>query len=212
VEAEQYAGHQQQPIVDFIAALSYIAASMIYDYAVTLKNNSRYADRFSLLLLFISIVIFMREQVINPYQVKIAWAAGSLIILAILGYNQYLLRKDHTRNVNYSRALLIAGIVWLTMPYLRWLCIPFILMALFERYAKLPVEIGFTNDVIVFNTLFRRRYPWSAFNNIVLKDDLLTLDFKDNRLMQRETVDEDGDAGEDEFNDYCQEQLARVHA
>ena len=80
-------------------------------------------------------------------------------------------------------------------------------MGLFERQAKFPLEIGFSEDSIVINTLFRRRYRWTDFNNIVLKDDLLTLDFKNNRLLQRETIDEEGDAEEDEFNDYCREQL-----
>ena len=41
----------------------------------------------------------------------------------------------------------------------------------------------------------------ATFNNVVLKDDLLTLDFKSNKLLQRETIDEEGDAEEDEFND-----------
>ena len=186
---------------------------MIYDYAVTLKNNNtRHVDRLSLLLLFISIVLFMREEMNTHYEVKIAWSVATFAIICIVGYNQYILRKDHKREVNYSRALLIAGFAWLSMPYLRWLAIPFVLMALFERHAKLPVEIGFTNDGIVFNTLFRRRYPWSDFNNIVLKDDLLTLDFKNNRLLQRETVDEDGDADEEEFNAYCRQRLAKEHS
>ena len=93
------------------------------------------------------------------------------------------------------------------MPYLNWLFIPFALMGLFERQAKMPLEVGFTDSEIVINTLIRRRYKWNDFNNIVLKDDLLTLDFKTNRLLQRETVDEEGDAEEDEFNVYCREQL-----
>jgi hypothetical protein len=186
---------------------------MIYDYAVTLKNNNaRYTDRFSLLLLLISVALFIREQFNTPHTLQISYIAGSFIIAGIVLYNQYRQRQERGRNVYYSRALLAAGVVWLTMPYMTWLIIPFCLLSLFERQAKMPLEIGFTDKVIVFNTLFRRRYKWIDFNNIVLKDDLLTLDFKNNRLLQRETVDEDGDAGEDEFNDYCRERLAKAHA
>ena len=48
------------------------------------------------------------------------------------------------------------------------------------------------------------------FNNVVLKDGLLTLDFKSNRLMQREVADDDDedDADEEEFNAYCRSRLA----
>jgi hypothetical protein len=38
---------------------------------------------------------------------------------------------------------------------------------------------------------------------------LLTLDFKNNRILQKEVVDdEEEDADEDEFNTYCRERLA----
>jgi hypothetical protein len=45
----------------------------------------------------------------------------------------------------------------------------------------------------------------------VLRDGLLTLDFTNNRILQREVEDdEDDDADEDEFNDYCRKQLAKA--
>jgi hypothetical protein len=106
--------------------------------------------------------------------------------------------------------LFIAAIAWVTMPYLSWLFLPFALMGLFEKQAKFPLEVGFSDTRIIINTLIRRKYNWSDFNNIILKDDLLTMDFKTNRLLQRETIDEEGDAEEDEFNDYCSQQLAKT--
>jgi hypothetical protein len=44
-------------------------------------------------------------------------------------------------------------------------------------------------------------------NNVMLKDGMLTLDFKNNKLLQKETIDEDGDADEDEFNAWCRERF-----
>ncbi|MEO5684572.1 MAG: hypothetical protein ABIQ88_18165 [Chitinophagaceae bacterium] len=181
---------------------------MVYQYVVTLKNTSRrYIDTFSLLLLVISALLFLREQYFSP-NIKIPYLFGGLAIAAIAGWNFYLHRKKG-KPVSYSSALFIAAIAWVTMPYLAWLFLPFALMGLFERQAKMPLEVGFTDTEIAINTLIRRRYKWTDFNNIVLKDDLLTLDFKTNRLLQRETIDEEGDAEEDEFNVYCREQLGR---
>ncbi|HSC40123.1 MAG TPA: hypothetical protein VLD19_19700, partial [Chitinophagaceae bacterium] len=136
----------------------------------------------------------------------------------------FLLQKKHPGLVVYYRiALYIAAFGTLFsavsspapethLPIQAWLSIPLFLLGLFERQAKMPLEIGFTNDVVVINTLFRRYYRWTDFNNIILKDDILTLDFKNNRLLQRETVDEDGEAGEDEFNNYCRERLSKAHS
>jgi hypothetical protein len=85
--------------------------------------------------------------------------------------------------------------------------------AFLEYQTKRPLEIGFDYDRIVINTLIRQRHDWSAFNNIVLKDGLLTLDFKNNRLMQKEIADDEDedDADEEEFNTWCREQLARAY-
>ena len=179
---------------------------MVYQYVVTLKNTSRkYIDRFSLLLLSISVLLFLREQYLSP-NIKIPYLFGGLAVAIITGWNFYQQRKTG-KTVYYSSALFIAAIGWVTMPYLSWLFLPFALLGLFERQAKHPLEVGFTDSEIAINTLIRRRYKWTDFNNVVLKDDLLTLDFKSNRLLQRETIDEEGDAEEDEFNVYCQERL-----
>ena len=104
--------------------------------------------------------------------------------------------------------LLIAGITWFAMPYAPWIGILLLLLALLERPAKLPMEIGFNDDRIVFNTLVRRKLQWEDLSNVKLRDGILTIDFKDNRLFQKETIDEDGDADEDEFNQYCASRLA----
>ena len=182
---------------------------MVYQYVVTLKNtSSRYINTFSLLLLTISVLLFAREQYFSP-NIKIPFLFGSIGIAAIATWNSYQQRKTG-KIVYYNGALFIAAIAWVTMPYLNWLFIPFALMGLFERQAKLPLEVGFTNTEIAINTLIRRKYKWSDFNNIILKDDLLTLDFTNNRLLQRETIDEEGDAEEDEFNVYCREQLRKA--
>lgn len=184
---------------------------MVYQYVVTLKNTSRrFVDTFSLLLLTISVLLFAREQYFSA-NIKIPYLFGSISIIAIAARNRYQ-QKKMGKPVYYNSALFIAAIGWVTMPYLNWLFLPFALMGLFERQSKLPLDIGFSDTQIVINTLIRRKYQWTDFNNIILKDDLLTLDFKNNRLLQRETIEEEGDAEEDEFNVYCREQLRKRDA
>jgi hypothetical protein len=71
-------------------------------------------------------------------------------------------------------------------------------------------EIGFAKTHIIFNGLWNRKHDWAEISNIVLKDGILTIDFKNNRLFQKETDDlddDDYDGEEDEFNEFCQEQL-----
>ena len=184
---------------------------MIYQYVVVLKNqNTKYINILGFLLALLSTVFFVKE-LLQPGQTGFVYLVGVLFIIGVLIWNVY-----HSvykgKKVYYSRALLIAALVWMKMPYYQWLTFVFIILALLEYQAKFAVEIGFSDNEIKFNTLFKKRYQWSDFSNIVLKDGLLTLDFANNKIFQREIDDDDDDddADEKEFNDYCQRQLAKA--
>jgi len=184
---------------------------MIYQYVVTLKNTrGRYLDRISLWLLFISVAVFIRIQFVFSDRAKYIPLGCAIVIAGVVAYAWFLRRRYPGRTVYYSHTLFLAAIGW--VPIYGWFLVPLVAMALLERQAKRPLEIGFSDKMVVINSLFRRKYHWTDFNNVVLKDDLLTLDFKNNRLLQRETIDEEGDAEEDEFNDYCRERLASAHS
>jgi len=52
-----------------------------------------------------------------------------------------------------------------------------------------------------------RIVEWSELTNVIKKFDLLTFDFKNNNLLQVQVVNTDH-INEDEFNQFCQQQLA----
>lgn len=64
-------------------------------------------------------------------------------------------------------------------------------------------ETGIASKSIFVNT----KYLWNEFNNVVIKDGLLTFDFKNNRVKYiaiEEVLDEI------KFNEYCRKQLAEI--
>jgi hypothetical protein len=180
---------------------------MRYPYVVILKKDSeRTIDFISILLCLFSVLNFLNVQIgANHFQVFFSSFAAVVLIGTVL--NIVLARKG--RQVRYRYWLLIAGLGWLGMPFLPWLGALFFLQSFLEYQVKRPLEIGFSGDRVVVNTLFKRSYDWTAFNNVVLKDGLLTLDFKNNRLLQKEVLEDDDedDADEEEFNDYCRNRL-----
>jgi amino acid transporter len=181
---------------------------MRYQYVVILKRDSgRTIDRFSLLLCLFSGLCFLFEQSrIGNFNYFITWMA--ILLLAGTLLNLRLARKK--KQPRYRILLLIAAVGWLAMPVMPWLGALFFLLAFLEYQARHPLEIGFSPDRIVLNTLVRRKFGWSAFNNVMLKDGLLTLDFKSNRLLQKVVDDdEEGEADEDEFNAYCRDMLKK---
>jgi hypothetical protein len=183
---------------------------MVYQYVIVLKNmQNRYINWIGLLLSLFSVACFAREMLISS-KIHLAYLLGLVFVVGVVVYN--VVQSWRGRKVHYSRALLIAALVWMKMPYLQWLAFAFIILALLEYQAKYAVEIGFSDNEVVINTVFKKRYRWDQFNNIVLKDNLLTLDFTNNRILQREIEDDDeeGEADEDEFNAYCRERLSHA--
>jgi len=178
---------------------------MHYDYVVTLKReNAHKTDLISLLLLIFSLLAFSFVQIRNGLNLLLC--LGIAIVLSGLLANLRSARKKKEMRFRYW--LFATGICWIGMPYLQWLIIPFFAMAMMEAQAKYPLEIGFYSEGVVLNSLFNKKFPWSSLQSVILKDGLLTLDFINNKLIQKEVLDDDDpDAREDEFNDYCRSKL-----
>jgi hypothetical protein len=178
---------------------------MHYDYVVTLRReNANRTDLVSSLLLIFSLLSFIFAQLRGGFDLFLC--AGLVVIVCGLMINLRYARIKKQMKFRYW--LFATGICWIGMPFLQWMIIPFFILGLLEAQAKYPLEIGFYSEGIVLNSLFGKRFPWSSLQSVMLKDGLLTLDFIDNKLIQKEVLDDDDpDAPEDEFNDYCRSKL-----
>ena len=174
-----------------------------------LKNeSSRYVNVFGFLLTVGSAILFAREMIFRN-QVVLPYLAGIIFIVGLLIWNAYLYYNTD-KEIYYSKALLIAGLVWTKMPYFEWLVIVFAFLALLEYQAKRPVEVGFAEDHIVLNRLFKKKIGWSEIDNVVLRDGWLTVDFKNNRLLQREIDTGESEASDEEFNEWVRKRQMAV--
>ena len=185
---------------------------MRYQYVVILKKDSeRATDLLSILLCLFSAFSFLRSAMDTFNSASAQTLFLCLIAVALLAgiiFNIVVHRKG--KQVRFRYFLLLAAIGWIGMTTMPWIAAFFFLLAFLEFQSKRPLEIGFDRDRVVINSLIKRRYAWADFNNVVLKDGLLTLDFRNNKLLQKEVADDEDedDADEEEFNMYCQERLA----
>ncbi len=65
-------------------------------------------------------------------------------------------------------------------------------------------SIYFNSYVIEHKTRPYRRFKWSDLSNVVLKDNIITLDFKNNKLIQGEI---NTSVDENIFNAFVKDQL-----
>ncbi len=179
---------------------------MVYDYLITLKKpDYKIVDLISQLLYLAALgtFIFFASKVQGS---AIFYWVASMLLIAIYIFLQF--KFSRREKVYYTPGLAIAAQTFIAGPYTNLLLASLYLISLFiERELKFEKEVGFTQNEIVFNTLLKKQYEWTDFNNIMIKDGLLTLDFKDNRLMQKEI---DGDISpeiEIEFNEFCHIQI-----
>lgn len=186
-----------------------MAENSNYPYIIVLRNeSSRYVNVFGFLLTVGSAVLFAREMVIRE-QVILPYLAGIIFIAGLLVWNAFLYYRTD-KEIYYSKALLIAGLVWTKMPYFEWLVIVFAFLALLEYQAKRPAEIGFADDHIMINRLFKKRISWDEIDNVVLRDGWLTLDFKNNKLLQKEIDTGESEASDEEFNSWVKKRQPAI--
>jgi hypothetical protein len=180
----------------------------VQQYIVTLKRTGeRTIDGLSLILCLVSAMAFSFVQ-FKSGQLNYFLFSATAVLLGGSLVNAWRMRKGSER-VRFRMWLFVCGISWIFMPLFPWLSLGFFVLAILESQVKHPLELGFSGEGVVINRMIKKSYPWSAFSHILLRDGMLTLDFKDNRIFQREVLDEeDPDADEDEFNQYCRERLS----
>lgn len=181
---------------------------MKYPYVVILKKTGQRAtDVGSVLLCVLSIFSFAFVAIRNR-----DWLLGAIALIMLAGLVAAFLlsRRTGSGKLRFRYLLLLAAMGWMFFTPAPWVGFFFLLLTFLEYQTKRPLEIGFDYNRVVINALIKREFEWSAFSNVILKDGLLTLDFKSNRLIQREVAedDEDEDADEEEFNDWCRQRLA----
>ena len=71
--------------------------------------------------------------------------------------------------------------------------------------SKRKLKVSFA-DQIIYPSIPVRIIQWNELNNVILKDGLLTIDFKNNKIIQQ-LIKHSNQINEKEFNDFCKEQL-----
>lgn len=181
----------------------------LFQYVLIIKKKEKAAhiDAVSISLCFISWVFFIFYCYLHQQYLNILFPASFLVPVLVI--RSVMMRKKN-QLFTYRHPLFISGVLWLLVPGMRWIALFFILFILFDHQSRQRLEIGISDKRIVINTFFPKKYSWNAFSNVMLKDNLLTLDFTDNRILQREIQPAAGDVDEAAFNAFCREQLERI--
>ncbi|MBS1745165.1 MAG: hypothetical protein JST21_03230 [Bacteroidetes bacterium] len=184
-----------------------------YDYIVTLKHpNYKIYNLISVLTCMITLAAEAYGIVQTPFATYY-WVNILMMVYIIYNFTALLTgRSDGESVISFKWSLYAAAFLWLMYPlHIPVIGIFFIVAALLERQIKFPQEIGFSNDGITFNTFPFKHYNWDDVRNVVLKDDIITIDFTNNKIIQREIEPAELTEEENEFNEFCNRQLNNLH-
>ncbi len=185
-----------------------------YDYIIVLKKpNFKVIDWISQLMLLLSVASFFfvafmcLSQKSTVLPVSSSWLLLFFCSL-IIGWWAFCFGQVKRELIPYYRfALMFAAWGWFVVPGGKLVAIIYIVACFLEKPVKVPPEAAFDAEEISFNSFPRKIYLWKDVNNVVLKDGLLTIDLKNNTLIQKQVNDVVSPEIEQEFNGFCKEQL-----
>jgi hypothetical protein len=187
-----------------------------FTFTIRDKKFDGYKKLASFLFIINAILFIAWAQASQGNARRLIFFATSGILIFYAVYNWlYKPRKERSYIIIY----LLIAVIWITeTPY--WYAGPFFLLMMFlQNRMESDLVIAITPLHILIAGFIPKKYDWKLFNNIVLKDGLLTLDFMSDRVVQ---VEPDWQVGNDtkvaannyerfeaDFNEFCKVQLKK---
>lgn len=132
------------------------------------------------------------------------YVMGLIVVVTLMGYP--LARKMVFRS-KFTYAFAAICITWFMVTQYWFALATFVLLVL-QYISNQKLALLFYNDRVVAPGILEKTISWSSFSNVILKDGLLTLDYKNNRISQYMVEDSNELPDERDFNEFCRQQLA----
>ena len=179
-------------------------------FELLLKNEKlKQYNQIAFFIILINLLTFLFITIIvTNSEIRItAIIAASLLLLALIIESIFKgIRKNEDSPYKFIAENIIA-LTWLQIGYW-WLGAIFFIIGLLYFESKSKHIVSVLKKEIIYPSFPKKKIQWAELNNIMLKDGLLTIDFKNNKLIQQ-MIDENSSINQQEFNDFCKQQLKK---
>ncbi len=186
-------------------------------FELVLKNEKqKFYDRFAILIMMLNgcgltaAILYSDHGIFNK--------TGPVLFLAlafvVVAYPLTLLIKkkvtSHLKRFLFTSFPIV--LYWILIGYW-WVGVVTSFLLLCYVIAKRDLKLAIGEEQILFPSFPVRVIKWEDLNNLILKDRLLTIDLKNNKLIQQLIDERSYSINEREFNDFCRQQLnvKKVH-
>ena len=180
------------------------------EYRFTLKDNNEKAYS-----TFVWFLFFMHIVAAGVFALSVKDSNVKLSVYILLGFYAvisiiyFLLRKRKKSLETFSLIMaLLYGNFWLKHVGVVGMLIFAVVFLFVITVQGKKTTVSFSEKGVELTRLFKTIiYPWQQMDNVILKDNLLTIDFISNKIIQAETVENTETADEINFNVFCTEQI-----
>jgi hypothetical protein len=175
-------------------------------FQITLKNEKR--KYYNLIAWLVIILTAIYLLYLYFFSGKKELEVNSIVTLVIIVL--FLLLKLYFKKTKYHFSL---SLLFFLLPLLflnghqYWFTGVFVLISLLYPAAIKDLNILVSESCILYPGFFYRRIKWKKLSNVILKDGLLTIDFKNNKIIQQQLDEEKTTVDEKVFNEFCRQQL-----
>ncbi len=148
--------------------------------------------------------VFLRTINLDTYVAIFA------LLLNAVPWVYYLLNKKHIKTPVIEITFIVSAIVWLYFGNY-WMGVMLLAFGCIGFFANKKPIIVFSEEGIEYPSFPIKKYSWSDVVQVLWKDDILTIDMKDNKLLQFNIDKGFADKFDVEgFNAYCISCIQRV--
>lgn len=156
------------------------------------------------IIIFNLLGLFLVQPVTGEKNFNIAPPAIAVVLIVL--WDVYRYKKKGTLQ-SIGMLILLCGIFWISRGYTYLLLLNIFLWALY-MISKRKLVITTDSSYVAYPSFPEKKIMWRDISNMVLKDDILTIDLKNNKIYQH-IIEYTGKeaVNEAEFNDFCRRQL-----
>jgi hypothetical protein len=178
-------------------------------FELTLKNDKVKSYQWiALINLLLNAAVFALLSFYEAYRAVAIASIGALALYALLRW--YVSEKQGARHFFDEFAFFIPAICWFGMNNYLFMIL-LILMGFLFRFSMQPIRFVFTAQKVIKTNFPKKEFEWNAFSNVILKDNILTLDLRNNKLIQAE-IEKPQELKEDQFNVFVRDQMNKQPA
>ena len=180
------------------------------DYSFTLKDNNQKAYRiFNWFLFFLHLIVaavFALNTTNSNNKISLYVLLGFYVAIGIV---YYFLKYRNSTMGTFSLILALLYANFWSKYVSVFAMLLFIAVYLFATLLKrTKTTVSFSINGGQLSRLYNKALiSWHELDNVVLKDNLLTIDYKNNKIMQFEIIDDKNPVDEKTFNLYCAEKI-----